>query len=164
MTGALVIEPLAAHRDVLPVLAQWFEREWPAYYGAGGRGNARDDLESFASEDRLPVGVVAFRDGALCGVAALKATSVASHAHLSPWAAAGLVEPSRRGRGVGTALLAALENVARRFGFPFVYCGTSSAESLLKRRDWELLERVRHEGQDLGIYRKALWAGACPPR
>jgi 8-oxo-dGTP pyrophosphatase MutT (NUDIX family) len=154
--GTVVVEPLAAHPEVLPVLEEWFRTEWPEHYAEGGRGDARRDLAAFASRDALPIGVVAFEGDRLCGVAALKADSIASHGHLSPWAAAGLVAPADRGRGIGRQLLAALEQEARRLGYGRLYCGTSTAASLLLRSGWRLLERIDHEGQSLGIYCKEL--------
>lgn len=156
MDESLRIEPLAAHPEVLPLLCEWFEAEWPSYYGVGGPGDALHDLRAYANEGSLPVGVVAFRQGKLCGVAALKVTSIASHRHLSPWAAAGLVHPTLRGQGIGSMLLAALEQQARGLGFGRIYCGTSTSESLLQRCGWQLLDRIVHEGEDLAIYSKAL--------
>ena len=156
MNGIVKIELLATHPETLPQLRQWFETEWPEYYGAGGPGDAQHDLKSFANRDRLPIGVVAFQDGELCGIAALKAESIASHSHLSPWAAAGLVKPSERGKGIGAQLMDALEKEARGLGFSWIYCGTSTASSLLERCGWELMENIIHEGHELGIYRKAL--------
>ena len=156
MNSSIKIEQLALHPEVLPTLRHWFETEWPEYYGAGGPGDAQDDLKSFANRGRLPIGVVAFRDGELCGVAALKADSIGSHSHLSPWAAAGLVKPSERGKGIGAQLMDALEDQARSLGLPWIYCGTSTANSLLERCGWELMETIIHEGHELGIYRKSL--------
>lgn len=156
MTTGLRIEPLALHPEVLPVLRAWFESEWPSYYGAAGRGSAQRDLEAYASGAGLPFGVVAFRDNSVCGVAALKADSILSHAHLSPWAAAGVVRRDLRGRGVGHQLVLALEREARAMGFSRIYCGTSTAERLLQRAGWRLLERVVQDGEDLGLYEKAL--------
>jgi GNAT superfamily N-acetyltransferase len=150
------IEPLAAHSEALPMLRRWFEAEWPDYYGADCPGVARRDLEAFANRGCLPVGVVAFRGGQVCAVAALKAESFVSHGHLSPWAAAGLVRSSERGRGIGTQLLAALEREACRLGLQRVYCGTNTAESLLRHLGWQLMKRIVHEGQVLGIYCKVL--------
>lgn len=147
---------LAEHAEVIPELRRWFEAEWPAYYGAGGRGDAGADLRSFARRDALPLGVVAFRDGILCGVAALKAESISSHRHLTPWIAAGLVEPAMRGRGIGTCLLGGVQQQARRLGFDRVHCATATAETLLEREGFRLLERVLHEGEKLGVYVKRL--------
>jgi GNAT superfamily N-acetyltransferase len=150
------IEPLALHPWAIDILCEWFENEWPEYYGAGGPGSARQDLRGYAHQGSLPVGVVALKAGTLCGVAALKAESIASHAHLSPWAAAGFVHPSVRGQGIGVLLLAALESQAREFGFGRIYCGTSTAQTLLQRCGWELHESLIHEGQRLGVFSKAL--------
>lgn len=156
MTLDIRIEPLALHPDQLPLLREWFEAEWPSYYGAGGPGDARRDLKAFSNQGRLPVGVIAFLGDKVCGVAALKAESIASHRHLSPWAAAGLVPSALRGQGIGGQLLSALEQQARMLGFGRIYCGTSTADALLQRCDWQLMESIVHEGKDLGIYSKAL--------
>jgi GNAT superfamily N-acetyltransferase len=128
---------------------QLFESEWPDYYGADCPGVARRDLKAFANRGCLPVGVVAFRGGQVCAVAALKAESFASHGRLSPWAAAGFVRSSERGRGIGTQLLAALEREACRLGFQRVYCGTNTAETLLRHLGWQLMKRIVHERQEL---------------
>jgi len=150
------VVPLADHPEVLPVLQRWFETEWPSRYGAGGKGDAQADLRAFLNRGSVPVGVAAFRRGVVCGVAALKAESIASHRHLSPWVAAGLVEPAARGQGIGGRLLTALEHEARQLGFRQIYCGTATAGSLLERSHWQLLERIIHEGESLGIYCKSL--------
>jgi N-acetylglutamate synthase-like GNAT family acetyltransferase len=100
--------------------------------------------------------VVALRDGIVCGAAALKAESIESHKHLSPWAAAGFVNPALRGQGIGLQLLHALEVQAQVLNFPRIYCGTSSAGTLLQRANWRHMERITHEGKALSIYEKAL--------
>ena len=156
MNQHLQIVPIASHPEVLLELRQWFESEWPEYYGEDGPGNAEADLAAFAGTDQLPVGIVAFQEGELCGVAALKVESIASHRHLCPWAAAGLVKASKRREGIGAQLLHALEQQAERLGFNSIYCATATSESLLQRSGWELLERIEHQGEQLGVYRKQL--------
>lgn len=151
----LSIEPLALHPEAVPELVSWYEAEWPEWYGTG-RGNATRDLQSFSNQGSLPVGVVALQDGAVCGVAALKAESIPSHKHLSPWVAAGLVAPVHRGQGIGLQLVLALEGQAKALGFTRIYCGTSTAGTLLQRAHWQHLERITHEGKVLSIYEKAL--------
>jgi GNAT superfamily N-acetyltransferase len=156
MAGAISFEPLAEHRELLPTLKQWFEAEWPTYYGAGGPGDAQRDLSAFANRHSLPVGILALRNQRVCGIAALKAESIATHKHLSPWAAAGFVVPGERGHGIGTGLVAALGREARTLGFRHIYCATGTAESLLRRCGWQFLERIVHDNEPLSIYRKAL--------
>ena len=152
----VVVHPLIWHRELLPKICGWFQAEWPDWYGPGGKGNAERDLESFAeSENALPFGVVAFEHGLPVGVAALKAESIASHRHLSPWAAAGYVQPSHRGHGIGAQLLASLVTKASDLGFSHVYCGTSTSASLLRRSGWSVIEVIEHEGKSLTIFRTA---------
>jgi GNAT superfamily N-acetyltransferase len=99
---------------------------------------------------------LACRDGAHRGCAALKAESLPTHRHLTPWAAAGFVLPAERGRGIGARLLLALEHEARQLGYRRIHCGTATAESPPRRCGWRLAERIDHDGIDLGIYDKAL--------
>ena len=156
MSSNVRIERLALHPGLLPLLKVWFESEWPAYYGPRGPGDAETDLRAYSNGPALPVGLVAFRDHKVRGVAALKAQSIASHPDLGPWAGAGLVPPKYRRQGIGTKLLHAVETVARDLGFPRVYCATSTSVSLLERSAWQLLERITHNGELVAIYAKTL--------
>jgi GNAT superfamily N-acetyltransferase len=150
------IELLASIPQAIPVLREWFEAQWPAYYGPGGNGSALLDLRAYAHRGSLPVGVVALEAGRVCGVAALKAQSIESHPDLLPWAAAGLVHPAMRGQGIGGLLLGALEEQARRLGVERIHCATGTAHGLLQRQGWTLFESVVHDGERLGVYVKAL--------
>lgn len=156
MDSKIRIEYLADHPEVLPILKEWFETEWKSHYGPAGSGDAQSDLLAYANRGELPVGVVAFFEDELCGVAALKAESITTHSHLSPWAAAGLVSPVYRRRGIGTELVRALEQVARKLGYDRIYCGTSTANRFLERRGWQIMEQIRYDGEDVSIYQKAL--------
>jgi GNAT superfamily N-acetyltransferase len=156
VAAALRIEYLSDHPEVLPILKEWFESEWASYYGPGGRGNAQRDLAAYANGTKLPVGVVAFLNNEICGVAALKSESINTHSHLSPWVGAAMVQRDHRGMGIGTELIRALEQEAKRRGYDQIYCGTSTATHLLERRGWRLMEQVEYDGDNVSIYAKAL--------
>jgi GNAT superfamily N-acetyltransferase len=156
MRNEIRVDRLANHPECLPLIRQWFEDEWPSYYGPNGQGDAAFDVRSYASDSTLPVGIVAFRDGELCGVAALKADSVSTRSDLTPWAGAGFVLPSLRRRGIGARLLGGVEQLARELGFARIYCATSTSASLLERNAWRFMERISHVGELLAIYEKAL--------
>ncbi len=137
-------------------MAEWFVSEWPNWYGPSCPGRVTEDLAAFAaSEIQLPVGMVVFEGRVPVGAGALKAQSIPSHSHLGPWAAAGYVLPSCRGRGVGAVLLQGLVAKAQALGYKHVYCGTSTAESLLSRSGWLALETTSLEGKPLTIFRSA---------
>jgi GNAT superfamily N-acetyltransferase len=156
MDARVRISYLADHPEALPVLKTWFETEWADYYGPTGPGNAEQDLVAYSSREKLPVGLVAFYEAQLCGIAVLKPDSISTHKHLSPWAAAGFVVPRFRRRGIGASLVTALEGVARDLGYASIYCGTTTAVGLLTRNRWQFRERVRYDDEDVSIYQKAL--------
>lgn len=155
--AAVTIEALARHPAALPQLEAWFKAEWPDWYGAG-RGDARSDLQACAraGSAALPLGLLALRGGHPVGFAALKAASFEGLAHLTPWAAAGLVPAALRRQGIGRLLLAALEGEARALGFVTIYCGTGTSDSLLRREGWCRCQDFDHEGRVLSIYQKDL--------
>jgi uncharacterized protein (TIGR00251 family) len=146
--------PLRQRPEFCAFFAQRFESEWPKWYGPGGQGSAREDIEAFANpEGNLPVGVVAIDEaGSPIGIAALKAESIASHRHLSPWVTAGYVLPGCRRAGVGAELLSALLAEARRLGFHTIYCATASAVTLLEREGWSQIDAVVHDGEKQFIF------------
>jgi GNAT superfamily N-acetyltransferase len=150
------IEPLSLHLDLLPIVTRWFEEEWPTYYGKGGGASAAADALSYSRSAGLPRGFVAISAGRPCGFAALKSERFPSHPHLGPWVGAAYVSPPLRRHGIGRALLKAVEAEACAQGHSHVYCATGTSASLLQRAGWRLLEQVEHEGQNVGVYEKAV--------
>jgi GNAT superfamily N-acetyltransferase len=152
----LSVRTLSQQPTLKPLISDWLLSEWPAWYGAGGEGNLEDDVHSFAASDQqLPVGLVAFMGESPVGFGSLKQESIKSHPHFFPWAASGYVLPAHRGQGVGAFLLCSLEAHAKSLGYPHVYCGTSTAASLLVRAGWHTVEQVQHAGKPLTIFRSA---------
>jgi GNAT superfamily N-acetyltransferase len=152
----LVFSYLADHQELVPTLREWFEEEWAYYYGTDGPGNAEADLLSCCNKKRLPLALVAFKDGELCATGALKHESITTHKHLSPWVSALLVAPKFRGKGVGTQMVSKLERVGKDLGFHKLYAGTESAFGLFERNDWTFIERIPYSFCDVSIYEKVL--------
>ena len=136
------ILPLADVPEAIPVLTQWFLAEWEPYYGPNGSGDAEGDLKACCDGSGIPLALVA-KDakGAILGTAALKPRSMESHPHLGPWLAALLVAPAARRKKVASALVAAIEEAARKRNYDALYCGTDGAiADLLHGRGWKPLE------------------------
>lgn len=157
----ITVTLLADSPGALPTLQTWFEAEWPDWYGPGGPGNAAADLRRSSNRRIAPIALVAWLDGTLCGTAALKAQSIASHRHLSPWLAGLLVGRRFRRKGVGGRLVDEIERLAAGLGYPRIYCATTTAGSLLARRGWHRLPRIGQERE--GVWVKSLERTTAPP-
>lgn len=154
----ILIEPLADHPEAIPVLKDWFEQEWAPYYGPEGPGDAGRELRESCKRDELPLTLVAFSDGELCGTATLKRESVTTHTHLTPWLAALLVAAGFRRRGIGEQLIAAVEDTARRLGFSCIYAGTGEGPDtplrLLHKHGWRFIEKKPYYVSEISIFKK----------
>ena len=141
---------------LIPLLTEWFQTEWAPYYGAGGPGDARADLLCSCNRRQLPLCLVAFSgQGEPVGTVSLKDESI-SHSHLSPWVAELLVAPQHRGKGVGTALMAAVENKARELGFAELYVSTDQAAGIVESRGWRAFDRTDSLRGPVTVYSLAL--------
>lgn len=152
----LRIALLADHPEVVPALCALFEAEWPAWYGPDGPASARADLEAYAQPASIPLGIVALAGSALAGFMALKHDAIAGHEHLGPWVGAGVVIPELRGQGIGSRLLAALEQQACRLAIGRLYAGTARADGLLRRAGWQLLGETEQQGERVRIFLRQL--------
>lgn len=150
--------PLVDALDKIPLLTRLFVAEWEPYYGPEGPGEAEKDLNECCNRDELPLALVALGDdGAVLGTAALKHESVGSELGLGPWLAALCVPIEHRERGIGSALVEAIESKARDLGFAAVYMSTDTAGTLVRRRGWARLDvEVGSLRGPVAIHRKSL--------
>jgi GNAT superfamily N-acetyltransferase len=148
---------LMENPSVIPILTQWFIDEWAPWYGPGGHGNAKQDLEESSSCTVLPICLIALSENnTVLGTGALKTKSVGSKRSDGPWISALLVDKNHRYQGVGTALIEAIEKEARKLGFKFVYCSTNTAESTLQRRGWKTNGTAETLRGSVPVYRLGL--------
>ncbi len=143
--------------DAAPTLAKWFVEEWEPWYGADGQGDAERDLAECCSKKDLPICLVAFdRGGDVLGTAALKSESVGSELGVGPWLAAFLVCKGHQGKCVGTALVEAIEQEARRLGFDSIFTSMSTAAGIMERRGWQAFGVTESLRGATTVYRKKI--------
>lgn len=149
------IEPLADHHDVLPILADWYLREWEPYYGTEGPGNAQADLKSRCNYDEIPLGLVALDEGQVCGTVALDLDTATN---LTPSVVGLLVDRAYRRRGIAAALVQSAEDLARTLGYSRIYMSTTVLGNLLERMGWQKLGDVEFVNSERGwIYVRDLY-------
>ena len=141
----------------LPILVKWFIGEWTPWYGPAGDGDAQADLAACAARDALPLCLVVLNEGSeLLGTASLRPESVGSELGVGPWLAAFLVGENERRRGVGTALVAAIEGEARRLGYEAIYTSTDSADGIVRRLGWQPFGASESLRGPVAVYRQDL--------
>ena len=148
---------LAEAPEVVPKLVKLFQEEWEAYYGPEGPGIAESDIWEGCQINSTPLTLVAIDDnGEVTGTGTLRAKPIDSVSDQGPWITALVVDKNRRGNGIGTALISALEMEARRFRCPFIYTSTHTAGGILLSRGWQAIDKI-DSFQGIGtVYRTEL--------
>ncbi|MFZ6654011.1 GNAT family N-acetyltransferase [Undibacterium sp. TJN19] len=96
-----------------------------------------------ASENSLPLTLIALSDeGQVQGTASLNQSTL-THKHLSPWLSAIFVPPMYRGTGIASALATRARLEAARLGHQKIYLFTPHNASLYARLGWESFDTAQ---------------------
>lgn len=148
---------LAEAPEVVPKLVKLFQEEWEVYYGPEGPGIAESDIWECCQINNIPLALIAIDDnGEVVGTGTLRAELIGSTLNYGPWITALVVEKNRRGNGIGTALISALEMEARRFRCRFIYISTYTAGDILLSRGWQEINKITSYEGVATIYRAEL--------
>lgn len=148
---------LAEVPEVVPQLVKLFQEEWADYYGPEGPGIAESDIWERCQINSIPLTLIATdNNGEVVGTGTLSAESTDLAFNQGPWISALVVERNRRGSGIGTALISALEMEARRFRCQFIYMSTYTAGGILLSRGWEEVNKTTCHQGIATIYRTEL--------
>src|ERR1043166_6926720 len=88
----------------LPILAEWFHAEWSRFDGRSVT-EITAQLQCCLNRTSLPITFVALSDSQVIGTVTLDTSDLPHFDHLAPWLASLYVVPSRRGEGIGRALV-----------------------------------------------------------
>ena len=113
-------------------------------------------LELFASDQSHGVALVAKADGEPVGTCLLAESEIEPNHDVSPWLAGLFVVPEYRGKGVGAALVRAIEDQARQRELSRVYLYTTDAVGFYKRLGWKVMDRTNWQGFDTALFDTAL--------
>lgn len=150
----LTILHLADCPEYLPTVSAWVYDEW----GAHMPGLTIEDLSRIFSghlqRERIPLTLVAFQDGQPAGTASIYVHDMDTRPDLSPWLAAVYVGPAFRKQGIGSALVKAVENAARKLKIERLYLFTPDQERFYARLGWSVFERVEYRSQGVVVMDK----------
>lgn len=146
----ILIRPLRQAPEAGRLLAQAFKDAWPDFFAEWPV--ERIEREMFMEGEGLPAILVASVDGRVAGTVALRARSVETHEHLSPWVTGLWVAPDLRGRGLGRDLLLGITAEAAARGFREIHAVTNTARGLFEKLGWAAVEEIAYHGEEVTLY------------
>ncbi len=155
---------LADHLESIPALAVWFRAQWSGYFADWSQAELEHEFHSEARRDGLPIRLVALSEGILTGTIVLRERALSSVPDFSPGLGGLYVQESQRNSGVGTALVKAGMDAARKQGHAAVYATTVTAGGILQRLGWAPVKSITHNEELLTLYRFTFKPGGTTGR
>ena len=145
---------LADHKEVIPLLARWFYKEWSYLHPE----RTLEDVERLIGErtntNKIPVALVAFDNQELLGTVCLKVHDMDTRLDLSPWVAGLYVSAPRRRQGIGTTLVSAIEKKSHELGVGKLYLHTPESKPFYSKLGWQVKERPQYHGHPVSLMQK----------
>ncbi|CAN5599193.1 GNAT family N-acetyltransferase [soil metagenome] len=124
--------------EYIPQLAEWLFAHWGAVLGEQTSETRAEKLKAHLNRDRLPIAWVAHANGQLLGMAALRAHDLEGREDLTPWLGGVFVSPHFRRQGIGAALCARVEDLARGREIQTLYLFTLDKQAWYTRLGWTI--------------------------
>ena len=159
----LEIAYLADCPEDVDAIASWLHAEWGWFTPGSTLDDRRAKLAGHLNRDALPLALVAREAGRPVGTAALRVHDMDTRPNLTPWLASVYVHPSRRGRGLGTRLVARIEAEAVRLRCDRLYLVTFDQLPFYAARGWTLYERTNYRTEPVAVMQKHLVEGKAQP-
>jgi len=144
----MVIQPLADIPEAIPVLAQWFHREWYCFDGRSQQTIEVQLTENF-ERNRIPITFLAMNADQIIGTVSIDKSDLPRFDHLSPWLASLYVIPEARAAGVGTALICHAQRFAASHRIDRLYLWTPGPIFLYERCGWTVCGHTHYNSHPI---------------
>jgi predicted N-acetyltransferase YhbS len=145
------IHYLADCQEVIPQIARWLFDEWGRLHSDGSVERGMALLQERLHRNSVPLTLVATEGEAVIGTVSLVPCDMETRPDLSPWLASLYVVPSSRRRGIGSALLDAATQVAKRLGLDSLFLFTDTSEALYAKHGWEKIESCVYRNREVVV-------------
>ncbi len=147
---------LADHIGTIPILARWSFDEWAYLHPDRTISDVEQLLLERSNKSTIPLCLVALENNSVIGMVALKEHDLESRPDLSPWLAGLYVDKKHRGKGIGKALVLAIEEKAAKLGVERLYLYTPGQEQFYSQLKWTVAEDTQWNGHSITIMEKML--------
>jgi GNAT superfamily N-acetyltransferase len=148
-------EPLAWSLDLWGESNPWFSPgDWQTFYAKAAKTSYGQWNLDGVDQEQIYIAKLA---GEIVGAIALvDFDDVEEFRHLKPWVAAFIVGPDFRGRGIGSEMLATLEERARNFSIRNLYLWTEDQRDYYLKRGYQLIEHRQYSEIAIDVMGKDL--------
>ena len=152
------VDYLADHPNAVPVLAQWLFEEWGHRSPDGSVEGMAGTLRERLRRDKLPLALVALQEGEPVGTVSLKIREVEIRPQYEHWLGSLFVSEPHRREGIGSLLVGAAADEARRLEVSelYLYTRRRDTERLYERLGWAEVERLEYRGRPAVIMKALL--------
>ena len=148
-------QPLAWSLELWGEGSPWFlAEEWPTFYAHGAA--ARYDQWDFEGVDQEQIYIALLNKVVVGAIALVDFDDVEELRHLKPWVAAFVVDPAKRGQGLGSSVLNLLEERARAFKIPELFLWTEDRKEFYLKRGYSLIEHREYPKIAIDVLSKKL--------
>jgi GNAT superfamily N-acetyltransferase len=155
MEARVRIERLSEHPELVEVVGRWHWDEWGHEDPDGSLAEWTSRLREDAEGAPIPLTLVALgSDGTPLGSVSIVDQDMPDRPEsrdLGPWVGGTYVVPEARSRGVGVALMRAVERTAATLSIDRLYLHTSTARVFYEKLGWEALGEDFYMGERVTI-------------
>ena len=133
----------------------WFSPDqWRSFYSESAHANYQNwDAEG---RDQELIYIAVTSEKVVGAIAIVDFDDIEDFRHLKPWVAAFIVDPTLRGKGLGSQILEALEGKAREFGITRLYLWTEDRKDFYLKRGYSLVTHKDYPTKSIDVLSKAL--------
>lgn len=144
------LDYLANHEQAIPIIADWYYREWGHLKDGNTIDKVTVKLKNYLNKDKIPLIILAIEDADILGVSQLKYHEMDIYPEKEHWLGGVYVSEKHRGNKIAEKIIEKVVSDALSFGVYTLYLQTERLDGgLYSRLGWQPLKQVNYRGLDV---------------